>query len=649
MRRAEFLRTAGQAGLAAWLGATSLAAVNAAAPPSRRPNVLWLSCEDIGPHLGCYGDPHARTPTLDRLARQGIRFSRAFTVAPVCAPNRSCIITGVYPTTLGTHHMRSGGEGTAGSSVPKLPEGIRCFTEYLRDAGYYCTNNVKEDYNFVTPATAWDESSNRAHWRNRPNREQPFFAVFNYTDTHEAAVRQTDDWHAKKTERLTPEQRQDPEKITPPPYHPDTPAVRKSWARYYELITTLDYWVADHLRALEEGGAADNTIVFFWSDHGASFPRCKRWLYDSGTHVPVIVRIPESWRGSWAPEAGRVDDRLISSIDFAPSVMNLVGLPIPSYMQGQPFLGPDQPAEREYVYGARDRMDERYDAIRMVRDKHYKYIRNYECFRPYGQPIDYCERGPIMQELRRLEGTGALPEHARWVARTRKPVEELYDTVTDPHEINNLASDPFLSGTLAQLREAHEKWMIETGDLGLLPEPELAEYGEKFGSRFQIVRGMETQGRELAAELMDIALRANGANPANERRLRASLNDKHAPWRYWAVIGLVPFGAANERIQSEVRALLNDPSGTVRVAAAQALIEWNVDDGSALDVLVRELSSSNEWVRLRAATALDEIGSRAERAIPALKNALNDPVNKYVVRVANRALNEMLGTANEVP
>jgi uncharacterized sulfatase len=372
-------------------------------------------------------------------------------------------------------------------------------------------------------------------------------------------------------------------------------------------------------------------------------------LYDSGTHVPVIVRIPERWRGTWAAPPGSVDDRLVSSIDFAPTVLNLLGLPIPAYMQGQPFLGPSQPVERAYVYGARDRMDERYDIIRMVRDKRYKYIRNYEPFRPYGQYIDYCERGPIMKELRRLAKEGNLPEHAQWVARERKPVEELYDTINDPQELNNLANDPLRRGTLARLRDAHEQWMIATNDLGLLPEPELVEFGEKFGGRLQIAGGMELEGRDLVRELIDIALRANGSDRSNEQRLRDALNDKHAPWRYWAIIGLKHFGAGHEGLQGEIRALLTDPSGTVRVAAAQALIEWNADDGPAMNVLMNELTNASEWVRLRAATALDEIGPKAEPAIPALKEALTDQVNKYVVRVANQALNELLGTENEVP
>ncbi|MCP4639616.1 MAG: sulfatase-like hydrolase/transferase, partial [bacterium] len=228
---------------------------------TEQPNVLWLSCEDIGPHLGCYGDPLAHTPTLDQMAREGVRYANAYTTAGVCAPNRSSIITGVHATTLGTHHMRSGGEGVLHSVKPSLPEGIRCFPAYLREAGYYCTNNAKQDYQVPTPPDTWDESSKKAHWRDRPDPETPFFAVFNYTGSHEGSIRLSAKQHAERTKRLTDTQRQNPDDMTPPPFHPNTEIVRREWAELYELITAMDYWLADMLEQLEEDGLADNTIV----------------------------------------------------------------------------------------------------------------------------------------------------------------------------------------------------------------------------------------------------------------------------------------------------------------------------------------------------------------------------------------------------
>ncbi len=427
--------------------------------PQRRPNILWISCEDISPDLGCYGSDYAITPNLDRLAAEGVRYTNAFTVAGVCAPSRSGIITGMYPTSIGTHHMRCRG-------VP--PEYVKCFTEYLRAAGYYCVNNVKTDYNFPTPRTAWDESSRRAHWRNCPPN-MPFFCVINFTITHESQIRLPDRQFWQRTAALQPSERHDPLRAVLPPYYPDTPRVRQDWARYHDLITALDKEVGRVLRELEEDGLADETVVFFWSDHGRGLPRAKRWIYDSGIRVPLIVR----WPGKIKP--GTVDDRLISLIDLGPTVLSIAGVPIPEHMQGKPFLGPAAAAPRQYVFAARDRMDESYDIIRAVRDRRFKYIRNYEPYRPYAQRIAYMELMPTMQEMRRLWAAGKLSGARALYFRPTKPLEELYDTWTDPHEVHNLADDPAYRDVLQRLRRVHENWVRETGDLGLIPEGQLWE------------------------------------------------------------------------------------------------------------------------------------------------------------------------------
>ncbi|MFW6125229.1 MAG: sulfatase-like hydrolase/transferase [Pirellulales bacterium] len=421
-----------------------------------RPNILWISCEDISADLGCYGDRYARTPNIDRLAAEGVRYTRVFTCAPVCAPNRSGIITGMWPTTIGTHHMRC-------RAVP--PPYVRCFTEYLREAGYYCTNNVKTDYNFDSPATAWDESSRSAHWRTAPDG-RPFFAVINLTTTHESQIRTADDVFARRTASLAPGERHDPAEADLPPYYPDTPVVRRDWARYYDLITAMDKQVGEILRDLEQDGLADDTIVFFWSDHGRGLPRGKRWLYDSGIHVPLIVRFPGKLK------AGTTEERLVSSIDLGPTVLSLAGVPVPEHMQGRPFLGEQQAPPRRYIFAARDRMDEAYDIIRVVRDERFKYFRNYEPYRPYAQPINYMDEMPTMQELRRLHAAGQLAGPRRLFFRPAKPVEELFDTKEDPHEIHDLANNPDRE-VLERLRAAHERWRLETRDLGLIPEGEL--------------------------------------------------------------------------------------------------------------------------------------------------------------------------------
>lgn len=610
-----------------------------------RPNILWLSAEDMDASLGCYGDPDAFTPNIDRLAAEGVRFTRAFSVAPVCAPNRSCIITGVYPSTLGSLHMRSSGEGKRKTSMPALPEEVRCFPEYLRSVGYYCTNNHKEDYNFgPVPPSSWDESSAKAHWRNRKDAKQPFFAVFNYMETHESMVRAPEAALAKLRARLRPEVLHDPSAVRVPPYHPDTPAVRRQWANYHDLVSTLDFWVAEHLLALEEAGLAENTVVMFWSDHGAGLPRHKRWLYDSGTHVPLIVHAPKGMVTSLGLSPGTSDERLVSSIDFAPSVLALAGLAVPAHMQGQAFLGPNQPASREYVYGSRDRMDERPDTIRSVRDGRFRYIRNYQPWLPYSQHIDFCEKGDIQKELRRLAASGELPEGCKWFTLPHKPAEELYDMQSDPHAITNLASNPDYSETLERLRAAQSQWLRDTRDLGLLPEPELARLERKYGTRYAIYEGLAEEDPAFWETLYRIAEKGGSVD-----ELAVHSTSPHVAIRYWAVVLL---GQAESLLPAAGEVLnkaRGDAAPEVRVAAASALLRHGVEESSQVGLLAELLVDADMWVRVLAAMALDAAGEKARPAIPELSVARDDNYNKYIARLANHALNQLQGTDQEVP
>lgn len=442
----------------------------------KRPNILWISTEDISPDLGCYGDEYAITPNLDRLAAQGVRYRNAFSTAPVCAPTRSAIITAMYPTTIGSMHMRS-------KAVP--PVGVKAFPEYLRAAGYYCTNNSKTDYNFEAPPSnrppdsVWDETSPTAHWRKREDKSQPFFAVFNFTVTHESQIRAPEAAYKRNTARLKPNEFHDPAKAKIPPYYPDTPLVRQDWARYYDNITAMDYLVGDLLKQLEEDGLADNTIVFFWGDHGRGLPRGKRFVYDSGLRVPLLVR----WPGQIPPAT--VNDELVCLFDLGPTALSLAGVPIPAHMQAQALLGPQRKAPREYAFAHRDRMDEAYDMSRSVMGKRFHYIRNFFPGRPYAQHIEYMEEMPTMKEWRRLykDHLNALdPNYGKALNAAQlhfmapeKPPEELYDLVNDPYEINNLADLPQHQTTLRQMRLALAKWQKETKDLGLVPELELRE------------------------------------------------------------------------------------------------------------------------------------------------------------------------------
>ena len=622
----------------AWIcgGLAAAQSVPDADAKQNRPNILWLSCEDISAHFGCYGDPQAITPTIDKLATQGVRYSHAFTTAGVCAPCRSAIITGMYQTTIGTHHMRCNAT---------LPEFVKPFPVYLREAGYYCTNNSKTDYQFKMPKDTWDESSGRAHWRNRKDPEQPFFAVFNFTGCHESGIESKSKYQSV-TKNLTPEQRQDPDQLTTlPPYYPDTPVVREDWKRNYELITAMDAWAGNLLEQLEKDGLAGNTIVMFWSDHGVGLPRAKRWLYDSGTHIPLVVRIPGALRSEGQAAPGTVDDQLISSLDFGPTVLHLAGLKIPGHVQGRAFLGDDLTAPRKFVFGARDRMDERYDIIRSVRDHRYRYIRNYEPLKPYYQYMNTPEKGATMMELRRVHADGTLPADARLFMADQKPVEELYDLETDPHEVNNLIGKPGHRGTLERLRVAHQDWVRETRDLGLIPEPEIAERVTVMNSEYAVMR--QTGSEALNARLAEVAALASRGE-AGFSELRQAIDDEDAAVRYWAATGIGNIGKNAEGLVDELKEQIEDPAPVVRVAVARALCLIG-EPAAGLPVLADELESDQEWTRLHAAIALDELDDMARPVIGALRKGLKDQPNKYIVRVSNKALNDLEKTDNVVP
>jgi len=602
-----------------------------------RPNILWLSAEDINAHLGCYGDPHAITPHLDQLAKQGVLYTNVYTAAGVCAPCRSTIITGMYQTTIGTMHMRC---------KATLPDSIKPFPVYLREAGYYCTNNSKQDYQFQAPANTWDASNSRAHWKNRSDPSQPFFAVFNFTGCHESGIA-SEAKYKSITSELKPEQRQNPDKLTTfPPYYPDTATAREDWKRNYELITAMDAWIGKHIKALKDAGLYEETIIIYWSDHGVGLPRAKRWLYDSGTRIPMIARVPRKWRVDDQAEPGTVDDQLISSLDFGPNVLHLAGLPVPGIMQGRAFLGPNLTAPRDYIYGARDRMDERYDIIRSVRDKRYRYIRNYESLKPYYQYMNTPEKGATMRELRRVHAAGQLSNAAKLFMADRKPVEELYDLQNDTHEIKNLATDPAHAGTLKKLRAVHAQWVRDTRDLGLVPEPEIELREKAAGSRYGILS--KNDDPTLASRLGEVAARASDG-PGALQDLIVALADKDPAVRYWAATGVGNIGNQARHVAETIQEILEKDSSTVvRVAAARALLRMKRNERAALAELEKTLESPEQWSRLHAAIALDEADEQARPAIAALKKALKNQPNKYITRVANKALNDLLGTENKV-
>jgi arylsulfatase A-like enzyme len=453
--------------LAAILTATGRGAP--AQPRQPPPNIIWISNEDMSPHLRVYGDATARTPALDRFAAQAIRFTLAFSTAPVCAPSRAAIITGMHQAAIGAQHMR-----TTEDTVPELPGPylavppfyVKAFPEYLRAAGYYTSNNAKTDYQFGVPFTIWDDLGRQAHWRNRADRTQPFFSVFNLEVTHESQAFPTSP--ARKGKRPVTRAAD----VRVPPYYPDTPAVRDELARMYDNIADMDAQVAAILRQLEEDGLADDTIVFYWSDHGDGVPRAKRTLYDSGLRVPLMIRVPPRLAGA-AP--GTVRDDLVSLVDLAPTALALAGLDPPAHMQGRVLIGPQAGPAPDYVFGARDRMDAEYDMMRSARDGRYLYIRNFAPELPYAGHIVYRNQSAIMQEWLRLQAEGALTGLPALWMRNRRPAEELYDVQRDPHQVDDLAGVPAHRPALERLRAAVSAWMTRIGDQGLINEAEMIQ------------------------------------------------------------------------------------------------------------------------------------------------------------------------------
>ncbi len=427
------------------------------------PNIVWLVAEDLSPIIPAFGDDTVATLNLDRLAAEGVRYTRVFSTSGVCAPSRAALATGMYQNRIGAQHMRTtnvSGFGVDGlipyEAVP--PPFVKMHSQYFREAGYYTSNNAKEDYQFRKAVTAWDDSSRTAHWRNR-GPDQPFFSVFNFNITHESQV-----WAQAGNPLRVSEDLQ----VPIPPYLPDTAVAQRDVRQVYSNIVAMDEQVGQIIEELEQDGLLESTVIFWYSDHGGPLPRQKRLLYDAGLQVPMIIRYPDKWR------AGQLDDQLISFVDFKSTALSLAGIEPPEYVDGRAFAGEFQSSEsRQYIHAAADRFDRQYDTIRAVRDERFKYLRNYYPERGYYLPLTYREQMPIMQELLRLKDQDALTEAQSQWFRESKPSEELFDTLADPHELTNLALDPAYSDKLLELRAELDRWLSGFDDMGMMPEPDL--------------------------------------------------------------------------------------------------------------------------------------------------------------------------------
>ncbi|MCR9279676.1 MAG: sulfatase-like hydrolase/transferase [Pseudomonadaceae bacterium] len=471
--------------MACWLTGCTASAPDRLAT---RPNFLMVVFEDMSPRIGAYGDVVAQTPVLDNLAAQSITFTNAYTTAGVCAPSRSSLITGVHQQVLGTQHMRTR------SPVPALPaggpieydavppEGVKAFPELLRAAGYYTSNNGKTDYQFGEPFLIWDEQNAEHPWRNRP-AVTPFFAMVNLMTTHESYVWPTEQASSDPLVELVRQRNlrdlagkraiTDPAGVLVPPYLPDTPIVRADIARHYDNIAFTEQRLAELLRELEADGLAQDTIVIVTTDHGDGLPRMKRSLYDSGLHVPLFVRFPGTTSSD--SEAGSERAELVSFVDIAPTILSLAGQPVPDYMQGRVFVGAARESAPEVVFAAMDRHDSVPDRLRAVRDKRFKYIRNYQRGHAFFRRLNFRDVQPSMAELWRGLAAGTLTPIQQALFNANRPAEELYDTHTDPHEVNNLALDAEFRVPLLRLRAAHEAFMAAMGDKSEIDEAQMIE------------------------------------------------------------------------------------------------------------------------------------------------------------------------------
>ena len=441
-------------------------------------NVIWISCEDMGPVLGTYGVNEISTPNIDKLAEQGVKYTNAYSTVGVCAPSRFSIITGMYPARLGAHNMRSGNFYTykdpdkltyrqnkgvvdkSGENVPEYevvtPANVKVFTEYLRNENYYCVNNNKCDYQFNSPFTAWDEVSGNISYKDRPENT-PFFYVKNLMVTHESRI-----W-LRKDEPITV----DKNILKIPAYYPDIPEVRNDIAIKYSNIQEMDRQVGEIISDLKNDNLLDKTIIFFWSDHGGNLLRQKRAVGNSGLKVPLIVRFPDGYR------SGEVDDRIVSLMDLGPTTMSLLGIKPPLFLDGKAFLGKFKTKPRSYAFGSADRFDESTDMQRSVIDGRYVYIKNFMPELPLIYRNKYREQVSMNKKIIQMSNDNELIGDSKYIFMKTKQEEELYDLKYDPYEVNNIANNPDYKDKLIELRDALKSWQNEIDDKGFTNESEL--------------------------------------------------------------------------------------------------------------------------------------------------------------------------------
>lgn len=565
-----------------------------AAQQADRPNIVWLVSEDNSRNfLQLYDPSGAPMPNVEALARHGLVFNQAFSQAPVCSVARSTLISGCYAPRIGAQYHRA-------TERPPMPAGLQMFPYYLRQAGYYTSNNAKEDYNLAKSEGMWDDSSNRASYRNR-KAGQPFFHVQNYGTTHESQL------HFTMPEMTTEKNQTDPAAVTPFPYHPDTETFRYTYARYHDLHRKVDAQLGEFISQLEADGLMDDTFIFYYGDHGGVLPRSKGYIYESGLQVPLVVYVPEKWKHLVPAAPGSRLDGFVQFSDFGPTVLHLAGIDVPEQMDGKPFLGKGITQEelqgRQVSFSYADRFDEKYDLVRGVRKGRYKYLRNYQPFNPDGLYNFYRYRMLAYQEWQELYDQGKLNAVQSQFFQPRA-AEALYDLDNDPHETHNLAADPDLQNTLLEMRTLLQTHLRNMADLSFYPEPYLLDHAMKDPAQFG------RDHREEISRLMDIADLSLVPFAKAKKGIKAALRSQNALDRYWALIVCSTFGKQAAAFYKTAHLLAaGDADRLVRVRAAEFLaLTDQQDPGPVLLSALRQSSSTTEVnLQLNTAAMLQQI------------------------------------------
>lgn len=606
-----------------------------------KPNVLWITCEDISPYIGSYGFEQAHTPNLDNLAAQGIRYTNAYANAPVCGVARVTLLTGMYAPSIGAHNFRT---------ITQLPESIPAYPKVLKDAGYYCTNNYKKDYNssYETDRTLWNQSSKIAHYKNR-KQGQPFFSVFNITVTHESQLNEDKIKGYVNRGEIPKVSRINPSDIELPPYHPDVPEVREDWARFHDLITLMDHKVGELLQELKDENLEENTIVFFYSDHGGMLSRSKRYLYNVGTQVPFIVHVPKKWQ-HLAPryKAGSVENKIVRFVDFPKTILSILDVPVPEKMQGTVFLGKNTEVKPDYVHFYRDRMSERYDFNRAVTDGEYYFIQNFVPHRPRGRSTRYgytVQKNWRANEESFTNGTSNAIQSQFY--QPKKPYE-LFNTKIDSWHINNIAEDENSKGKLEELSKELDRWMIDIRDIGLIPEPmfnDLVGEKKKYATIYEYAQSEDYKIKKI----LPIAKLCAKGSISNKNDFLKFLKDENPIIRYWGAYGIFRIAKEDKKLQKTLKkAILKERIPVNRIMAAQALA-ISGDKKTAFEYLCKETKNARDgFVFLFGLNALqyshtDEFLTKQDWVF--FKDKIfttNDAIDKYGKEYSKRIINDAL-------